>query len=181
MSYRTCSRREFLAAAAALSLLTACERPLPNPPLPDWMLTPDAADPELWRDALVVQDLLVRHREIRREVEHYSYGIRATTTSPAADLAEQIRVHVAQMQSRLQRGAAIRQDDPLFAAIFAHHRQVDLRVERLPDGVRVTSTSADPVVVMLLRQHAVHAVSEFVADGVERARRPTPLPPGYPG
>ncbi|RKT88505.1 hypothetical protein SAMN05421805_1011526 [Saccharopolyspora antimicrobica] len=179
MSHRTCSRREFLAIAAALPLLTACE---PPPPLPDWMLTPDdAADPGLRRDALVIGELLVRHREIRREVEHFSTGIRATTTSAAPDLAEQIRVHAEQMQSRLWRGAPIRQEDPLFAAVFAHHRQVLLQVERLADGVRVTETSKDPVAVMLLRQHAVHAVSEFVAGGVDRARRSTPLPPGYPG
>lgn len=178
MPHRFCSRREFLAVAAALPLLTACEQP----PLPDWMLTPDdPADPDLRGDALVIRDLLVRHREIRREVEHYSTGIRATTTSEAADLAERIRVHAEQMQSRLRRGAAIRQEDPLFAALFAHHREVDLQVQRLPGGVLVTETSEDPVAVMLLRQHAVHAVSEFVAGGVERARRSTPLPPGYPG
>ncbi|MER7016077.1 hypothetical protein ABT324_32000 [Saccharopolyspora sp. NPDC000359] len=179
MSHHTCSRREFL-AAAALSLLAACEPPPRTPPLPDWMLTPDATDPELWHDALIIQDLLERHGEIHREVEHYSYGIRATTTSSAPDLAERIRVHVEQMQSRLRRGAAIRQGDPLFAAVFAHHSQVELRVERLADGVRVTETSPDPAVVALLRQHAVRAVSEFVADGVERARRTTPCPPGYP-
>ncbi|MDA3630687.1 hypothetical protein OU415_35035 [Saccharopolyspora sp. WRP15-2] len=180
MSHRTCSRREFLAVAAVL--LTACGQRPRNQPLPDWMLTPDnAEDPDLVRDMLVIQDLLVRHGEIRREVQHYSYGIRATTTSPAADLAARIREHVDQMRSRLRRGAAIRQEDPLFAAVFAHHQAVDLQVERLPGGVRVTEVSDDPVTVMLLRQHAVHAVSEFVAGGIDRARQPTPLPPGYPG
>ncbi|GAA4616235.1 hypothetical protein [Saccharopolyspora hordei] len=174
-----CSRREFLAVAAAL--LTACDQQPRHAPLPDWMLTPDdAADPELWRDAQLIADLLVRHREIRREVAHRSTGVRATTTSPAADLAERLRLHAERMRQRLVRGAPIRQADPLFAALFAHHRDLHLEVTPVPGGVQVVETSADPVAVMLLRQHAVHAVSEFVSGGVARARRPTPLPPGYP-
>ena len=36
----------------------------------------------------------------------------------------------------------------------------------------------DSQVAFLIRQHARRAVSEFVADGMDRAMRPTRLPPG---
>jgi hypothetical protein len=145
------------------------------------MMTPGGtADADLMRDMQVIHDLLVNHRDIMRTVEHYSYGIRTTTTSARADVAERIRTHVEQMKSRLERGAPIRQLDPLFAEIFKQHRQIDLQVEQLPNGVRVMEISSDPRTVMLIRQHALRAVSEFVAGGMNRATHPTPLPPGYP-
>ncbi|MCI2416087.1 hypothetical protein MOQ72_01505 [Saccharopolyspora sp. K220] len=192
-----CPRRQFLLWAAAVAtplpgLLAGCAQGQPPtgiqsaavPPqcIPDWMLTPNnVADADLMRDIEVIRDLLVHHQDIVRTVEHFSYGIRATTTSSNRDLAERIRTHAEQMKLRLQRGAAIRQLDPLFAEIFAHHQLVDLQIERLPNGIRINETSSDPVTVMLLRQHAVRAVSEFVAKGMSRAVQPTPLPPGYPG
>ncbi|MGP4020870.1 hypothetical protein [Saccharopolyspora sp. 5N708] len=175
------------AVATPLPGLLACgQRQNPSPVaqpqcLPDWMLTPnDVADADLMRDISVIRDLLIHHQDIVRTVEHFSYGIRATTTSSNLDVAERIRTHAEQMKSRLQRGAAIRQLDPLFAEIFAHHQQIDLQIEHLPDGIRVNETSSDPVTVMLIRQHAVRAVSEFAATGMSRAIQPTPLPDGYP-
>jgi hypothetical protein len=184
-------RRRFLGLALAATPLpaaltecgppTAGRSPPESPGLPDWMMTPGGtADADLMRDMQVIHDLLVSHRDITRTVEHYSYGIRATTTSARADVAERIQAHVAQMKSRLERGTPIRQLDPLFAEIFKQHRQIDLQVEQLPNGVRVMEISSDPRTVMLIRQHALRAVSEFVAGGMNRATHPTPLPPGYP-
>jgi light-regulated signal transduction histidine kinase (bacteriophytochrome) len=190
-----CPRRQFLLMAAAVATplpgLWSCEQrqpparkphPVAQPLcVPDWMLTPsDVADADLMRDIAVIRELLIRHQEIVRTVEHFSYGIRATTTSADPDIAERISMHAEQMKSRLQRGAAIRQLDPLFAEIFAHHQQIDLEIEHLPNGIRVNETSSDPVTVMLIRQHAVRAVSEFAATGMSRAIQPTPLPDGYP-
>ena len=53
--------------------------------------------------------------------------------------------------------------------------------ESIEEGVLVVETSPDPQVELLIRQHAHRAVSEFVAEGMSRAMRPTPLPPGYAG
>lgn len=184
--HRGCSRRQFLAYAAIAVPLAACSRAAPGQQAPagapPWMLTPDpATDPDFVRDARVIHELLVHHRDIARTVEHFSYAVRTTTTSADRDVAEHIRTHVERMKWRLDRDHPIRQLDPLFAEIFAHHQQIDLQVEPLPDGVRVLETSSDPRTVMLFRQHAVRAVSEFIATGMDRALRPTPLPPGYPG
>lgn len=196
-----CPRREFLGwvvSGTVLSgVLAACrQRPhMPGqmqpgvPPsttqsmpheMPDWMMSQDGmTDPGLAREIPVIQSLLTNHRDIVRRVEDFSYGIKATTTSTHPEIAEHIRTHVEQMQARLQRGAPIRQLDPLFAEIFKYPDRIDLQIDFLPNGVRVSETSHDPLTVMLIRQHAHRAVSEFVAAGMNRAVRPTPLPPGY--
>lgn len=85
------------------------------------------------------------------------------------------------MRARLAQGDPIREMDPLFREIFKHHEAIEMQVENVQGGVRVTETSADPQVALLISQHARRAVSEFVASGMERAMRPTPLPPGYRG
>ena len=46
-------------------------------------------------------------------------------------------------------------------------------------GVDVIETSDDPQVVLLIRQHAHRAVSEFVTGGMQRAMQQTPLPSDY--
>jgi hypothetical protein len=71
--------------------------------------------------------------------------------------------------------------DPLFREVFKHHADIHIAIEALPDGVRVTETSSNPQVTLLVRQHARAAVSQFVAEGMPRAMRPTPLPDGYQG
>jgi hypothetical protein len=59
--------------------------------------------------------------------------------------------------------------------------EIAIDVEPIPGGVLVVETSANPQVGLLIRQHARRAVSEFVAQGMARAMRPTPLPSGYRG
>lgn len=85
------------------------------------------------------------------------------------------------MKARVEAGEPIRQMDPVFREIFEHHAKIDMEIEEIRGGVRVTETSEDAQVVLLIRQHARGAVSEFVADGMQRAMQPTPLPPGYEG
>jgi hypothetical protein len=83
------------------------------------------------------------------------------------------------MKARVERGEPIRQMDPVFREIFEHHSAVEIDVSSVPGGVLVVETSDDPQVTLLIRQHAHRAVSEFVAEGMSRAMRPTPLPRGY--
>jgi hypothetical protein len=148
--------------------------------MPGWMMSA-GMDAQTMRDMRVIHDLLVLHERIDRQVEDIPGGIRAVTRSEDNDVAARIRMHVSQMQARIEQGDPIRQMDPLFREIFEHHRAIEMHVENVPGGVRVTEKSADPQVVLLVRQHARRAVSEFVADGMARAMRPTPLPQGYRG
>jgi hypothetical protein len=147
--------------------------------MPDWMMSGGMMDPEMMRDMHTIHDLLVRHGKIQCAVEDIPGGVRAVTTSAAPEVANQIRAHVWQMKERIEQGRPIRMIDPLFREIFRHHEQIKLEVVEVPGGAQVTETSGDPQVVLLIRQHARRAVSEFVAGGMRLAMRPTPLPDGY--
>lgn len=159
-------------------------RGIPGPPtggeMPPWMMS-GGMDPQMRRDMPVIHQLLTDHEQIKRRVEDLLDGIRAETTSQEPQLAETIRTPVSQMKERVEQGNPIRQMDPLFREIFEHHRQIHMQVEEIPGGVRVVETSDDPRVVLLIRQHAHRAVSEFVAEGMPRAMQPTSLPAGYTG
>ena len=176
-----------LAGTPAAALLTGCtgnERPrlgagMSGGPMPDWMMSSGEMDSGMARAMPVIQQLLVAHEEIRRDVQDIPNGVRSRTTSGDGDIAELIRTHVHQMRTRIDRGNPIRQMDPLFRELFKHSDAITMQVTDLPDGVQVVETSADPQVQLLIRQHAYRAVSEFVAKGMARAMRPTPLPPGY--
>jgi hypothetical protein len=193
--FRPVSRRNFLRRALALitsappaaAVLAACggmdeamETAMMGEAMPGWMMS-RGTDAQTMRDMCVIHDLLLGHERIGRRVGDIRDGIRAVTTSDDSELAVRIRTHVSQMRARIERGKPIRQMDPLFREIFEHHEAIEMQVENVPGGVRVTETSADPRVALLIHQHARRAVSEFVAEGMPRAMRPTPLPPGYGG
>jgi hypothetical protein len=167
-------------ALPAASLLSACGDGDGMMDMPDWMMSGEQMmDPRMMEDMRVIHQLLQRHDRIRRDVENVASGIRAQTTSPDREVAELIRVHVRRMKARVEDGDAIRLMDPVFREIFKHHTEVVMDVEQIPGGVVVVETSTDPQVELLIRQHAHRAVSEFVAFGMARAMRPTPLPRGY--
>jgi hypothetical protein len=165
----------------AASLLAACgDGDGMMDSLPDWMMSGgQMMDAGMMEDMRVIHQLLQRHDRIRRDVEDVATGIRARTTSRDLEVAELIRAHVWQMKSRVEDGDPIRLMDPVFREIFKHHAEVEMDVEQIPGGVVVVETSTDPQVELLIRQHAHRAVSEFVAYGMARAMRPTPLPRGY--
>jgi hypothetical protein len=183
-------RRRFLALALALgalpgaSLLAACGNGdgMMDRRMPNWMMSGGRMmDPRMMEEMRVIHRLLQSHDRIRRHVEDVATGIWARTTSRDREIAELIRTHVSQMKARVETGDPIRLMDPVFREIFEHHAEVEIDVERIPGGVLVVETSADPQVELLIRQHAHRAVSEFVAQGMARAMRPTPLPHGYRG
>lgn len=147
--------------------------------MPDWMMSGGGMDRQMMRDMPVIRDLLTNHEEIVRRVEDLPDGIRSQTTSRDPDIAKLIGTHVRQMRERVENGEPIRQMDPLFREIFEHHETIEMQVKDIDGGVEVVETSSEPQVAALIRQHAHRAVSEFVATGMERAMRPTPLPSGY--
>ena len=148
--------------------------------MPGWMMSGGGMmDSQMMRDMGPIHDLLMQHEKIQRNVEEIPNGIRAMTTSADPEIAKLIRVHVGQMKSRIEDGRPIRMMDPLFREIFRHHEQISLQIEEVQGGVRVTETSSDPQVVLLIRQHAKRAVSEFVSGGMQRAMQVTPLPEAY--
>jgi hypothetical protein len=127
----------------------------------------------------VFHQLLTDHARIKRDVRDVPGGVVTVTTSDDPAVATLIRTHVAQMKERVERGQPVRRWDPLFVELFRRADQIVMKVEDVPGGVRVTETSDDPQVTLLIRQHARRGVSEFVARGFDRAHEPTPLPDGY--
>ena len=150
--------------------------------MPPWMMSGDGMmGPGMREDMQVIHRLLRGHGEIERHVENIADGIRSRTTSEDPHLADLLRTHVQQMKERVERGDPIRRMDPVFREIFEHHTEIEMDVKAVRGGVVVIETSDNPQVELLIRQHAHRAVSEFVAAGMRRARRPTPLPAGYRG
>ena len=131
------------------------------------------------KEMSAIHGLLTDHTKIQRSVEDIPNGVRTVTTSQDPAVTALIREHVWQMKERIEQGRPIRQMDPLFKELFKNHQHIHIAIENVQGGVRVTETSDKPRVTPLIRQHARRAVSEFVVEGMPRAMRPTPLPPGY--
>jgi hypothetical protein len=80
------------------------------------------------------------------------------------------------MTRRIESGSPIHVRDPLFREIFAHARDIAVRHEATPHGVRVTETSGDPYVARLIKAHA-DVVTAFIENGHAEMMRDHPLPP----
>ena len=148
----------------------------------DAMDPADAARPG--RDGIaeardVFHELLRRHDDIERTVEDLPNGVRTVTISDDPEVSALIRLHVRQMEARFGAGRPVRKWDPLFAELVERFDEIDMTSEDIDGGVRVTQTSEDPQVVLLIRQHAHRGVSEFVERGFDRASESTPMPEGY--
>lgn len=151
--------------------------------MPEWMMSGEMGGGMMgggmMEDMQPIHTLLVNHERIEREVTDIPGGVVTVTRSDDPEITAAIRRHVHQMKERVEEGQPIRMMDPVFREIFENHGKLRMEIEEIPGGVRVRETSDDPQVVLLIRQHAHRAVSEFVDEGMSRAMRPTPLPEGY--
>lgn len=145
----------------------------------DGMMSEGMMGGEMMGDMRSIHGLLTNHQKIERRVEDIPNGVRTITTSDDPDVSKLIRTHVRQMKARYGRGQPIRTMDPVFRELFENRDKASFQYEDIPGGIRVTHTSDDPQVVLLIRQHARHFVSEAAQQGMSRAMRPTPLPEGY--
>ncbi len=127
-----------------------------------------------------VRALMHEHRGlIYRRTEEFDNGVITETRSPSSpEAAAAIRRHVREMQELLESGGRVRQWDPLFRELFDRAGEISMQIEELEDGMRVTETSDDPEVVLLIQAHA-RKVTEFVERGPAAAHEETPLPAGY--
>lgn len=135
--------------------------------------------PSMMNDMKEIHALLVNHDKIERKVEERKDGIESWTESDDPAIASAIKNHVKSMKKRMEDGNPIRQMDPLFRELFEHSEKIKIKIEETENGVHVIETSNDPEVVLLIKQHANKAVSEFVEYGMERAMKLSPLPDGY--
>ncbi|WP_146399846.1 hypothetical protein [Pseudobythopirellula maris] len=123
--------------------------------------------------------LLRNNGSIERSVTELPNGVRTRTTSQDAEVAAQIRAHVAAMYGRMKEGRPVRRWDPLFAALFEKSDQVALAITEVPGGVEVVETSTEPEAIALIQAHA-KVVSGFVERGFAEARLAHPVPGAIP-
>ena len=120
-------------------------------------------------------------QDIVRQIEDIENGVATTTRAPGnPEAVAVLQRHVGEMKGLIEGGGRIRAWDPLFSEIFDHYDEIEMVIETLEDGVRVTETSTNPEVVKLIRAHA-RKVNEFVAQGPEAVHQPTALPDDYRG
>lgn len=123
-----------------------------------------------------IHALLDHRAEITRAITLRPDGVETLTESTVPEVARLIQTHVAAMYARVEGGQPIHQRDPLFREVFAHARQIVMRQEKTPAGIRVIETSADPYVARLIQAHA-EVVSAFLANGRSEMMKDHPVPP----
>ncbi len=126
-----------------------------------------------------IHALLDAHLKISRLVKEIPGGVETLTTSDDPAVARTIVAHVHQVHDRMQAGQPIRMWDPLFVELFRHRSEIKMEIADVPGGVKVITTSQNPQVTLLIRQHATRGVDEFVAQGWDRVHKPTTLPSDY--
>lgn len=119
--------------------------------------------------------LLQNHEKVRRTVKKVEKGVETLTESDDAEVVKMIQEHVLAMKKRLEEGRGLRFWDELFAEIFIKADKIKMIVEKTPKGVRVTETSDDSTVVLLIQSHA-DVVSKFADHGFEEAHKNHQVP-----
>lgn len=134
-----------------------------------------AQDDRFEQDRDDFQFLLANHEKITRKVKMLDDGVVTTTESEDEDVIARIQEHVEWMQYRIEENHPIRMRDPLFAELFQHTDKIKMIVEKTEKGVKVTETSDDAEVAVLIQEHA-RTVSKFVANGFSEAMKNHPVP-----
>jgi hypothetical protein len=118
-----------------------------------------------------IHDLFLNHDRIERTVTNLVDGIRTTTESDDARIAQLIKDHVADMGQRVAAGndPGLPIESDALRSIFNNYDKIRTKVETTEKGIVVTQTSADPQTVAALQQHASE-VSDFVTQGMVAMR-----------
>lgn len=136
-------------------------------------------DPEFVKDRELFHHLLDNRKSIRRTVKDLDDGILTVTESDDPEITEWIQQHVASMKGRVEQQRPIHMRDPLFRAVFANTKAIEMKVETTKKGVRVTETSKDPFVAKLIQAHA-RVVSLFLKNGFIEVSRNHAVPEESP-
>ena len=127
-------------------------------------------DPGFAADRDVFHFLLANHEKIRRTVKLRDDGVETLTEADDPEVTAKIQEHVAAMDERVKQGRPIHLRDPLFAELFRHTKQIELRFNKTDKGVKVLETSKDPYVAKLIQAHA-QVLDLFVKNGFSEARQ----------
>ena len=168
----TVLRRQVLAwIAVALVTVTAAQAMAqPGPPFGRGRGgRGQGGDPQFMADRDVFHFLLANHDQVRRKLTQRADGVETLTESDQPEIATKIQEHVAAMHRRVLEVRPIHLRDPLFAEVFRHAAQIEMKVETTKKGVKVVETSKDPYVAKLIQAHA-QVVDGFVKNGFAEAQ-----------
>lgn len=130
---------------------------------------------EMAQDRDIFHYLLENHKDISRSIKKLENGVETITESLKPEITKKIQEHAASMHERVKKGNGIRLRDPLFAEIFKHYDQIEMKIEKTEKGVKVIEISKNAEVVKLIQEHA-EVVSKFVKEGFAEAHREHPVP-----
>jgi hypothetical protein len=132
-------------------------------------------DAQFVADRDVFHFLLANHDQIRRQVTPRADGVETLTESDKPEIAAKIQEHVAAMHRRVVEVRPIHMRDPLFAEVFRHAGQIEMKFEKTKKGMKVVETSKDPYVAKLIQAHA-QVVDGFVKNGFAEAQKNHEVP-----
>lgn len=112
----------------------------------------------------IIQTLAKDHKKLTRKVELIDKGYVATTTSEDKQISEKLKAHFRYMKKRLDSGAMVRRWDPAYAEMTDYYDKLEVKVEELPNGLKVTILGKTPEAVKVARNHA-SIVTKFVKEG----------------
>lgn len=130
-------------------------------------------------ECAVIQALFAARKQVVRHVTVNADGYTATTTSANATIARLLHTHIGMMQARLDTDRPINARDPLFKALFANHKSIDVVFANISDGVTASERGANRCGVDITHEHA-KIVSGFVDIGMKEMMETHPVPASCP-
>ena len=125
--------------------------------------------PQENRDA--IHALLAAHKKIERKVTPTADGYEAVTTSGDEEVVALLHKHVAQMDARMKKGLMVRRWDPAYKEFVEHYDDIEIKIQKMKDGVKVVTHGKTPAAIKVARNHA-SIITKFVGHGFEEARKP---------
>lgn len=118
----------------------------------------------------IIHELAENHKKLTRKVEMTKKGYIATTTSEDQALATKLKTHFRFMKKRLDSGAMVRRWDPAYAEMTAYYDKLEVAVEELKNGLKVTITGKNAEAIKVAQNHA-RIVTKFVEKGTDELHK----------
>lgn len=128
-------------------------------------------------DMVTLHAMFDSRDKITRTIKNLPNGAETLTESTDGEIASLIQEHVPAMEGRIENDQPLppMQFHPLFVELLKHYDKVTMRYDATDRGLKVTYTSNDPYVVMLIQEHA-KLVSRFIKNGMEEIHKPYTIP-----
>jgi cytochrome c peroxidase len=128
-------------------------------------------------DMVTLHALFDGRDKITRTIKNLPDGAETLTESDDDEIAGLIQEHVPAMDIRVNEDKPLppMTFHPLFVAIIKHADKIAMKYESTDHGLKVTYTSKEPYVVLLIQEHA-KLVSRFIKNGMEEIHKPYTIP-----